>query len=112
MAADFDRHAVDSAYNAHYDRPAVLSLLGDVAGLDVLDAGCGPGIYLETLLDRGAKVVAFDASASMVALAKARADGRAEVHHLRLDEPLPFADRSFDLVVCALAIHYVDDRGA
>lgn len=112
MAADFDRHAVDSAYNAHYDRPAVLGLLGDVAGLDVLDAGCGPGIYLETLLDRGAKVVAFDASASMVALAKARADGRAEVHHLRLDEPLPFADGSFDLVVCALAIHYVDDRGA
>ena len=112
MAADFDRHAADSAYNAHYDRPAVLGLLGDVAGLDVLDAGCGPGIYLETLLDRGANVIAFDASASMVALAQSRAGGRTGVRHLRLDEPLPFADGSFDLVVCALAIHYVDDRGA
>ncbi|HEY5183423.1 MAG TPA: hypothetical protein VIM19_00625 [Actinomycetes bacterium] len=29
FAADFERHAA-SAYNAFYDRPAMLSLLGDV----------------------------------------------------------------------------------
>ena len=29
MANTFEEHARDSAYNAHYDRPAVLALVGD-----------------------------------------------------------------------------------
>ena len=29
----------------------------------------------------------------------------------RLGEPLPIDDESVDLVVCALAIHYVEDKG-
>ena len=43
MARMFEAHAADGAYNAHYDRPAVLDLVGDVQGLRVLDAACGPG---------------------------------------------------------------------
>lgn len=50
----FDAHARDGAWNAHYDRPTMLRMLGDVAGLTVLDAGCGPGHYVGELLDRGA----------------------------------------------------------
>lgn len=38
----YQQHAADSAYNAHYDRPAVLAALGPVSGLRVLDAACGP----------------------------------------------------------------------
>jgi 2-polyprenyl-3-methyl-5-hydroxy-6-metoxy-1,4-benzoquinol methylase len=54
MASSYEQHAADSPYNAHYDRPAVLELAGDVAGMRVLDAGCGPGLYSEQLLARGA----------------------------------------------------------
>jgi 2-polyprenyl-3-methyl-5-hydroxy-6-metoxy-1,4-benzoquinol methylase len=72
MAAAYEKHAADGAYNAHYDRPAVLDLVGDVRGLRVLDATCGPGLYLEELLCRGAVVAAFDASAEMMALARRR----------------------------------------
>lgn len=39
MGTDFARHAEDSAYNAHYDRPAVLAALGPVQVRRVLDAG-------------------------------------------------------------------------
>ncbi len=50
FAAAFDAHAATSAYNAHYDRPALVDLLGDVDGLRVLDAGCGSGLYTHELL--------------------------------------------------------------
>jgi SAM-dependent methyltransferase len=112
MGPAFERHAADSAYNAHYDRPAVLAALGPVAGLRVLDAACGPGFYARELADRGAQVAAFDASAVMAGLARARLGGRAVVARAVLGAALPYAGESFDLVICALAIHYADDRGA
>lgn len=110
MASNYEEHAGDSAYNAHYDRPATLKLVGDVAGKRVLDAGCGPGLYSEELLARGADLVAVDASAKMVELAEKRLGARARVLKADLNEPLPFASAEFDLVVCALVIHHVDDR--
>lgn len=112
MAATYAAHAADSPYNAHYDRPAVLALAGEVAGLRVLDAGCGPGLYAEELLARGAVVTAVDASEPMLELARARLGERATVLRADLDDPLPFADASFDLVVSALVVHHVADRAA
>lgn len=112
MGEHFARHAEHSAYNAHYDRPAVLSVLGDVSGRRVLDAACGPGLYAEALVRAGAHVDGFDASRSMVDLARQRLGSRATITLARLDRPLPYADGMFDLAVCALAIHYVADRPA
>jgi SAM-dependent methyltransferase len=112
MGADYERHAADSAFNAHYDRPAVLAALGPVSGRRVLDAACGPGLYTGELLAAGAQVIAFDASAAMLELARNRAAGRAQVDHAVLGEPLPYPDGAFDLAVCALAMHYADDRRA
>jgi SAM-dependent methyltransferase len=88
-------------------------LLGDVGGKRVLDAGCGPGVYAEELVGRGAEVVGFDASGRMVELARERLRGRAEVSLANLEEPLAWLeDESFDLVVSALAMDYVEDWGA
>jgi ubiquinone/menaquinone biosynthesis C-methylase UbiE len=112
MGLSFSEHAADSAYNAHYDRPAMLAALGPVVGRRVLDAACGPGIYLCELLERGAEVTAFDASPAMVRLASQRAAGRARVDQAVLGEPLPYPDGAFDLIACALAIHYASDRAA
>ena len=112
MGERFEQHATDGAYNAHYDRPAVLQALGPVGGRRVLDAGCGPGLYAEALLQAGAEVVGFDASQVMVDLARRRVGDRARIELGRLGEPLPYEEGSFDLVVCALAIHYADNRAA
>jgi SAM-dependent methyltransferase len=112
MGTVYQQHAADSAYNAHYDRPAVLAALGPVSGLRVLDAACGPGFYTRQLLDRGAKVTAFDASAVMVDLARQQTAGRAQIDVAVLGRPLPYPDAMFDLIVCALAIHYASDRAA
>ena len=112
MGVSFQQHAADSAYNAHYDRPAVLAALGPVTGRQVLDAACGPGLYLRELLERGAEVTGFDASPVMVALARQQTLGRVRIDQAALGQPLPYRDGAFDLIVCALAIHYARDRTA
>jgi SAM-dependent methyltransferase len=109
--ADFERHAAVSAYNALYDRPAMLNLLGDVDGQLVLDAGCGPGLYAEQLLARGAQVIGFDRSTGMVELAQARLGDRATLRVHDLSRPLAWLDAgSVDAIVLALVIHHLDDR--
>jgi SAM-dependent methyltransferase len=108
-----DRYAklIDTkAHNALYERPATLSLLPEVAGKQVLDAGCGPGVYSELLAEQGASVVAVDVSPAMVEQAKRRLGGRATVLQVNLEEPLIFATAgSFDLIVSPLVLDYVAD---
>jgi len=107
-----DRYAAgidDRTWNALYERPATLALLPDVNGLDVLDAGCGHGWYADWLQRRGARVVAIDRSARMVELARSRLQDRATVLQAEMHALLRFADASFDLIVSALALHYVAD---
>lgn len=97
-------------HNAYYERPATLSLLPDVKGKRVLDAGCGPGVYAECLVSMGAEVVAIDANLKMVNLARARLGKKAEVLLARLDQPLNFLeDASFDLVISPLVMDYIRD---
>ena len=50
--ADAYAAGVDSRpYNALYERPAMLDLLPPLPGTRVLDAGCGPGWYVELVED-------------------------------------------------------------
>lgn len=112
FADDFLDHARDGLYNAHYDRPACMDLLGDVAGRDILDVACGPGLYAEELVARGARVIGLDHSPRMVELSHRRVP-TGEFHVHDLDERLGWVpDRSVDLVLFALAVEYVDDRTA
>ena len=97
-------------HNAYYDRPNTLSLMQDVAGKLILDAACGPGKYAEILRAKGAQVTGFDISPKMVALAQQRNNDPAQffVHDL-LDPLAMFASETFDMIVCALALHYIED---
>ena len=112
FADEFLDHARDGFWNAHYDRPVCLGLLGDVAGRRVLDAACGPGLYAEALVGRGADVTGFDQSPRMIELCRQRVpSGDFRVHDLA--RPLDWLpDCSFDLALLALALEYVDDRVA
>jgi SAM-dependent methyltransferase len=110
LAERYAALADTKAENAYCERPATLSLLGDVNGKRVLDAGCGPGFYCEWLLARGAEVVALDVSPKMVELAKRRLGPRVDVRLADLSEPLDFlADASFDLVLSPLVLDYIED---
>lgn len=100
-------------HNAYYERPATLSLLPDLAGKWVLDAGCGPGVYAEWLVDHGAQVVAFDGNKKMVRLAQHRLGNKAQVLQANLEAPLDFlTDASFDVVISPLVMDYIKDWDA
>lgn len=113
LAEPFAARADTKPHNAYYERPATLSLVPDVNGKRVLDAGCGPGFYTAWLLEHGAEVVALDVSPKMVALARARVGSRAEIVQADLGQALDFlAPASFDLVLSALTLDYVRDWDA
>lgn len=108
LASGYDERGADKPANAHHERPATRSLLPDVSGARVLDAGCGAGHLTAELLQRGASVVGLDASAAMVGHAAERAPAAAFVRG-DLGSDLPFRDGAFDGVVSSLAFHYVED---
>ncbi len=97
-------------HNAYCERPATLSLLPEVKDRRVLDAGCGPGVYSQWLIERGAEVVAIDASPKMVRLAKQRLGSTADVRQADVVKPLSFLENSsFDIVLSPLVMEYIED---
>jgi SAM-dependent methyltransferase len=92
------------------EEPRVDALLGDVRGLSVLDVGCGTGRHAIRLARRGAVVHALDFSPAMLEQAKAKAiDANVTFQVHDLSKPLPFADETFDRVVCGLVIDHIAD---
>jgi len=110
MAEKYNALIDHKPHNAYYDRPNTLSLIPECKDKIILDAACGPGKYAEILIGRGATVTGFDMSPKMVELAKTRNKGLAEFFVQDLAMPLTqLADKSFDIVLCALALHYLED---
>ena len=97
--------------NAYYERPAILTLAGDVSGRRILDIGCGSGPLFASLRDRGAIVTGADKSAGMIEQARKRLGDDADLLVADLTEPLPFPDSAFDDVVASLVLHYLEDWG-
>lgn len=97
-------------HNAYYDRPNTLKLIPAVKGKRILDAACGPGKYAQILLGQGAAITGFDSSPKMVTLAIESNKGVGEFFVHDLSQPMEMLeDASFDTVVCALSMHYLED---
>lgn len=93
------------------ERQLILELVGDVAGLRILDVGCGDGLFAVDLAKRGASVTGVDASAAMIGAATARAS--AEKVNIDFEvaraEQLPFADDQFDTLTAITILCFVAD---
>ena len=109
MAADYSADSDDGVYNSRYERPAMLSALGDVADLHVLDLGCCAGQLGLELVRRQARVTGIDVSPAMIEIAKARLGDLASFDVGDLGESLPYEDASFDVAVASLVMHYIQD---
>jgi len=109
FAVAYSRDNENNAWNALYERPASLALVGEVAGKRVLDAGCGAGAHAAALVGRGAVVTGMDSSAGLLTIAAGRLGAAVDLHLADLAEPLPFGDNTFDVVLAALVMHYLPD---
>ena len=89
---------------------SVLQRSADVeAGERVLDLACGTGEFERLVLNdtSNVQIVGIDLAPAMVERARAKLDAHSEVHIELADaHQLPFADASFDAVVCANTFHY------
>jgi len=101
-------------FGFHADRtaPGILALLEPVLerrGL-VLELGCGSGLLTRHLLDAGHRVIATDASPSMLELTRETAPEAEEIREIVLpDDPLPRADA---IVSVGHVLSYLPDEGA
>src|SRR5262245_34735589 len=96
-------------HGAHIGRPeprwgvwqipeSELRVLGDVAGKDVLELGCGAAQWSILLAAQGARVVGLDQSERQLEHAREAGADFPLVHASAEDVPLP--DASFDVVFC------------
>jgi malonyl-CoA O-methyltransferase len=85
------------------------ALLGPVAGLSVLDVGCGTGRHAFRLVrEKAREVMAIDFSEGMLAQARHK-PGAEKVTFLQHDlaKPLPFVEGRFDRVLCGLVVDHI-----
>lgn len=120
MSAQYDTIArqyqatKESPLRRYIEAYSFFRMIGDPAGLRILDLACGEGFYTRALADRGAAAVTgVDISAEMIALAEQfeSAESRGISYHCADVAALP-ALGQYDLVTAAYLLHYAPDVAA
>lgn len=96
----------ESPWHSMYEKPAMLAELPDLTDKVVISIGCGSGVDILAIKERGPKrVVGIDISEGLINIAKTE---QPETEFYVMDmEQLEFADETFDLAYSSLAIHYL-----
>lgn len=109
--ATYTRHrARDETPNDTMEKPDLLDLIGSVAGLRVLDLGCGDAeIGRELLADGACSYLGVEPSLNMLGLAHQMLSDTGGQAVQATIEGWAYPPAAFDLVISRLALHYVDD---
>lgn len=97
--------------NANIIKPELLSLLGDLDGRQVLDAGCGSGYLTSELANKAKSVVGTDFAPDFVELCQQKYSQRENLQFQQQDVtvPLDFENDSFDIVLSKMVLQYVPE---
>lgn len=103
---------IRDALMRHFDRPS--GGLKPLAGLTILDVGCGGGLVSEPLARLGATVTGIDPTTDSIAVARRHAEGQGLAIDYRTAsvEQLVGNGERFDAVVCMEVIEHVPDPAA
>lgn len=96
----------EDVYRERFLEPAFMNFLGNIDGLDVLDAGCGEGTSSRVLARAKARVSAIDLSSEMIAhAASVEASEPLKIDYRQASvDAIPFPDGRFDLVTSWMAL--------
>ena len=96
--------------NILFEKPALFSLLPELAGKRILDLGCGYGENCTEFVKKGAsKVMGIDISKKMLEVAeKENSDPKITFKNMPMEDIAQLSEK-FDIVVSSLALHYVKD---
>jgi len=90
-----------------FELKAVLEWSGDVRGRLLLDVGCAKGRYVAALSRAGARVIGIDRTWNLLRAASTSQPEHAFV--LSTATRLPFADSSFDGLLCVEVIELIEE---
>ncbi len=98
----------------HLLNPALFTLLGEVRGLRILDAGCGQGYLARLLAERGARVTGMETAEHGYAFAlEEERLAPLGVEYLQVDLTRPFGfEGAFDAVVANMVFMDIPDYEA
>ncbi|MCK6261741.1 class I SAM-dependent methyltransferase [Vibrio sp. ZSDE26] len=101
----------DNIYNACLERPSTLALLDDVTDKNVVDMGCGTGIYAKWFIEHSVKqLTCVDLSSEMVDIVNREFGSAVKSYAQDVSLGLPAEqDNSADIIICPLVLHYVED---
>ncbi|MCT2534939.1 class I SAM-dependent methyltransferase [Aquibacillus koreensis] len=103
------RHRKESPNNI-IEKPALIKLLGDVRGKEVMDLGCGESAFGLELLESGCEsYLGIEGSERMYEKALETLKGTSgNVQHATL-ESFAYPENTFDIVLSRLVFHYIED---
>ncbi len=113
VAEWYDKH-LEKGTDTYHDKvvhPNLLRMLGDIKGKQILDLGCGQGIFSRLLADASANVVGVDLGKELIAIAeKKNAEYSFKIHyfHGASDDLYMVKDETKDIVVCVLALQNIE----
>jgi SAM-dependent methyltransferase len=88
----------------------LLDLLSVKKGQRILDIGCGTGVSLEPLLDKGLNLTGIDPSLYMLDIASKKFKDRVDLHRGSAED-LPFDDNEFDSAFFFTSLEFTDRPG-
>jgi ubiquinone/menaquinone biosynthesis C-methylase UbiE len=97
-------------YGLDLEIKLLLDLLSIKKGQRILDIGCGTGISLEPLLDRGVNLTGIDPSLYMLDIAAKKFIDKVDLHRGSAED-LPFDDNEFDSVFFFTSLEFTDRPG-
>jgi SAM-dependent methyltransferase len=99
----------DSVYIYQAIEDTMVDLASAARGGRVLDVACGTGKVAMRIADRGCETVGAEASIDMIGLGRYVQPASRAVMVRSIAEELPFADATFDRVICQGSLdHFVD----
>lgn len=118
--AAYESSMEEMPFREHVEAYSFLNAVGDIVGRDVLDLGCGSGLYARRLRRAGAaRAVGMDESAAMVEHARRREESEGlGVEYLAANAAdaasgaLPDITGAFDVVTAVYVLPYASDRKA